>query len=126
MKGIEADRAAAKHPKLVHSIWGLVSHLAAWVEVVTIRIDEWRPLVEPDDGDFPPVTDLSPAAWAAALERLHRSHHALLDVIARLDPGKLDRIVPGKDYPGAVMLHGTAQHYGYHAGQIALLKKLLS
>jgi hypothetical protein len=28
------------------------------------------------------------------------------------------------DYPAAVQLHGTAQHYAYHAGQIALLKKL--
>ena len=33
--------------------------------------------------------------------------------------------VPGKDYPVAVMLHGTVQHYAYHAGQIALLKRLV-
>ena len=32
--------------------------------------------------------------------------------------------MPGKAYPVAVMLHGTAQHYAYHAGQIALHKKL--
>jgi hypothetical protein len=36
----------------------------------------------------------------------------------------LDTTVPGKDYTYAVMLHGAAQHVLYHAGQIALLKKL--
>ena len=55
----------------------------------------------------------------------HFEHRRLLDVVAGLDAAKLDAIVPGKDYPVAVMLHGTAQHYGYHAGQIALLKKLM-
>jgi hypothetical protein len=37
----------------------------------------------------------------------------------------LDETVPGKDDPVAVMLHGTTQHYAYHARQIALLKRLL-
>ena len=41
-----------------------------------------------------------------------------------MDPARLDETVPGKDYPVAVMLHGTTQHYAYHAGPIALLKKL--
>ena len=36
-----------------------------------------------------------------------------------------EQSVSGKDYPVAVMLHGTAQHYAYHAGQVALLKRLL-
>jgi hypothetical protein len=80
----------------------------------------------PTPGDFPPVTDTSEGAWAAALDNLDRQHRRLLDVIAGLDPARLDETVPGKDYPAAVMLHGTAQHYAYHAGQIALLKKLVA
>ena len=46
-------------------------------------------------------------------------------MVGGLEPSKLDETVPGKDYPVSVMLHGTAQHYAYHAGQIALLKRLL-
>jgi hypothetical protein len=125
LKGIPASQAAAKHPQLVHSIWALVNHLAAWVEVVANRITEWRPITGPDAGDFPPVTDTSEAAWSAALDNLDRQHRHLLDVVAGLEAAKLDATVPGKPYPVAVMLDGTAQHFGYHAGQIALLKKLV-
>ena len=124
LKGVTAAQAAAKHPQIAHSAWAMVNHLAVWVEVVANRITEWRPITEPDAGDFPPVTDTSEAAWAAALDHLDRQHRKLLDVVAGLNAAKLDETVPGKDYPVAVMLHGTAQHFAYHAGQIALLKKL--
>jgi hypothetical protein len=90
-----------------------------------VRIVEWRPIVQPQAGDFPPVTDAGDAAWAAALDDLDRRHRELLGVVAGLDEGRLGAIVPGKDYPVAVMLHGTVQHYAYQAGQIALLKKLV-
>ena len=124
--GVTAAMAAARQPQLVHSIWGLVNHLAAWVEVVALRIVEWRPIESPDAGDFPPVADTGDAAWAAALDDLDRRHRALLAVVAGLSEAKLGAIVPGKDYPVAVMLHGAMQHYAYHAGQIALLKKLVA
>jgi hypothetical protein len=116
--------AAARPPRLAHSTWALVNHLAAWVEVVARRVTEWRAIPEPDAGDFPPVADTSEAAWAAALGHLDRQHRRLLDAVTGLDVARLDATAPGKAYPVAVMLHGTAQHYAYHAGQIALHKKL--
>ncbi len=126
LKGVTAATAAARPPQLVHSVWALVNHLAVWVEVVASRIVEWRPIELPDAGDFPPVTDTGDPAWAAALGDLDRRHRELLGVVAGLDEARLGAIVPGKTYPVAVMLHGTVQHYAYHAGQIALLKKLLA
>ena len=125
LKDITAATAAARHPQLTHSVWALVNHLSAWAEVAALRISEWRGIESPDAGDFPPVTDAGGAAWAATLDDLDRRHRRLLDVVAGLDEAKLSAIVPGKNYPVAVMLHGTVQHYAYHAGQIALLKKLL-
>ncbi|MBX9584765.1 MAG: DinB family protein [Gemmataceae bacterium] len=125
LSGVTAKAAAAKHPQLVHSIWALVNHVSIWVEVVSLRITEWRAIESPDAGDFPPVTNVGEAAWAGALDTLDQRHRRLLDVVAGLDAGRLDATVPGKDYPVAVMLHGTVQHYAYHAGQIALLKKLV-
>lgn len=124
LEAVTAEAAATRHPPLVHSVWAMVNHLAAWVEVVAIRITERREAVEPEAGDFPPVTDTSEEAWSAALDDLDRQHKKLLGVVADLDAARLDEIVPGKPYPIAVMLHGTAQHYAYHAGQIALHKKL--
>ena len=99
-----------------------VNHLAAWVEVVARRITEWRAILA-RRRRFPAVADTGDEAWAAALDNLDRQHRNLLDVVARLDAAKLLEVVPGKDYAVAVMLHGTAQHYSYHAGQIALLKE---
>jgi hypothetical protein len=99
--------------------------LAAWAEVAARRITEWRAIPEPEPGDFPPVPEVSDEARAAALGRLDRRHRELPAVVAGLDAGILDLIVPGEPYPVAVMLHGTAQHYGYHTGQVALLKKLV-
>jgi hypothetical protein len=124
LKQVTAVTAAAKHPQLSHSVWALVNHLAAWAEVVAQRIAEWRAIGEPEVGNFPPVTDTSEAAWEAALANLDRQHQKLLGVVAGLSASKLDETVPGKTYSVTVMLHGTSQHYTYHAGQIALLKKL--
>jgi hypothetical protein len=123
LQGLTAAIAVRKHPQLAHSVWALVSHLAADIDVVARRITEWRAIGEPED--FLPVTDASEAAWAAALENLDRHQRTLLAAIAGLDVAKLDETVPGKTYPVAVMLHGVAQHYAYDGGQIALLKKLV-
>jgi hypothetical protein len=123
--GVPAQLAATKHPPLAHSIWELVNHVSAWVEVVTRRITERRAIESPDAGDFPPVTTPSPDAWAAALAELDQRYRALIGVVEELDPIRLDEVVPGKDYPVPVMLHGTAQHLAYHAGQIAFLKRLV-
>ena len=125
LSGVTAATAAARQPMLAHSIWALVDHVAAWVEVVTLRIVEWRVIEMPNAGDFPPVTDTGDAAWSAALADLDCRHGDLLRVVVGLEASRLEEIVPGKDYPVAVMLHGTVQHYAYHAGQIALLKKLV-
>jgi hypothetical protein len=51
LKGVAAATASAKHPQLVHSIWALVNHLTAWVEVVARRITERRAIGTPDAGD---------------------------------------------------------------------------
>jgi hypothetical protein len=125
LNGVTAAMAAERHPQLAHSIWSLVNHVSAWVEVVTLRIVEWRAIEMPDAGDFPPVTDTGDAVWTTALSDLDCRHGELLRIVVGLDASRLEEIVPGKDYPVAVMLHGTVQHYAYHAGQIALLKKLV-
>jgi hypothetical protein len=56
-------------------------------------------------------------------------HEKLVAAVATLPDSRLDDIVPGKEQEGAhytfyYMLHGVVQHELYHAGQIALLKKL--
>ena len=123
LNGVPTEAAAGKHPQLTRTAWALVNHPAADTDVVVRRITEWRAIGAPEAGDF--LTETAEEAWTAALENLDRQHRTLLAVLAGLDVAQLDEIVPGKTYPVAVMLHGIAQHYTYHAGQIAPLKKLV-
>jgi hypothetical protein len=112
-----------KIPGLAHSTGELVSHLTIWIDIVTRRIVEWRPVVDPPR-DFLAPAEPSELAWLETLADLSEKHAKLLAAISTLTPAQLDQIVPGKNYPLAVMLHGTSQHDAYHAGQIALLKNL--
>ena len=58
------------------------------------------------------------------LEDLRQAHRQLHEAIGRLTDASLADIISGKGYTAYVLLHGVIQHNIYHAGQIALLKKL--
>src|SRR6266542_626887 len=78
---------------------------------------------EPEEGDFPAVTDASEEAWRRTLNRFDEGHRRLIEAVATLTDERLSEIVPGKDYTVEYMLRGLLRHHVYHAGQIALLKK---
>jgi len=80
-----------------------------------------------DAENFPPVTDASETAWRKTLAEVRRAHEKLIAAVAALPDSRLDQIVPAKEgahYTFYYMLHGVVQHELYHAGQIALLKKM--
>lgn len=122
LSGISAVQAASKPMATAHSIWELVLHIAAWEEVFLRRL-EGQPLVEPEEGDFPPVGESGDAAWQQTLQWLDDVHERLLARIAKLTVDRLDEIVVGKDYTVGYLLHGIVRHHVYHSGQIGLLKK---
>lgn len=122
LSGVTARQAAAKPFANAHSIWELVSHIAVW-EGVFIRRLAGTQLNEPEEGDFPVVTDTSEEAWRRTLARFDETHHSLIEAIASLTDDRLREIVSGKDYTVDYMLRGILRHHVYHAGQIAILKK---
>jgi uncharacterized damage-inducible protein DinB len=126
LEGVTAARAAAHPIAGAHSIWELVLHIAAWDGAVLRRMG--GAAVELSDAkNFPPVTDASEAAWRKALAEVRRVHAELVSAVSALPDSRLDDKVPGKEgahYTFYYMLHGVVQHELYHAGQIALLKKM--
>jgi uncharacterized damage-inducible protein DinB len=120
--GVSTAQAAAKPIANAHSIWELVLHIAAWEEVFLRRL-EGQPVVEPEEGDFPPVNESSEAAWQRTLQWMDDVHEKLLARISALTEDRLDEVVIGKDYTIRYLLHGIVRHQVYHSGQIALLKK---
>lgn len=131
LDGVTAEQAAARPIPGAHTIWELVLHMAAWTREVARRLRDGQAR-EPEDGDWPPVTDTSGRAWAAALERLRASREELHAALAAFPAEHVDEIVGDERSPAlgsgvsfAVHLHGLAQHDAYHSGQVALLRKAL-
>jgi uncharacterized damage-inducible protein DinB len=126
LAGVTAAQAAARPIKSAHTIWELVLHVAAWDGAVLRRLG--GAAVELSDAEnFPAVKDASDAAWREALAQVRRVHEDLVKTVAALPDSRLDEVVPGKEgahYTFYYMLHGVVQHELYHAGQIALLKKM--
>ena len=126
LKGVTATQASTRSIRGAHTIWELVLHIAAWDGAVLRRLGGVG--VELSEAEnFPPVADVSDVAWREAVARARRIHEELVAAVIALPDSRLDDIVPGKEgahYTYYYMLHGVVQHELYHAGQIALLKKM--
>lgn len=122
---VSHTQAARKLAPDAHSIWELVEHIIAWEEIVRRRLAGAVVIDVPDEINFPVINDASATAWQATLQRLAAGHQALRDGIKECNDARLEEIVPGMGYTNYFMLHGVIQHTLYHAGQIALLKKLI-
>jgi uncharacterized damage-inducible protein DinB len=123
LKGVNASQAAARPLPNAHCIWELVQHIAAWEGVFLTRL-AGRPIDRPEEGDFPPVTDSSEAAWQKTLTKLDETHRRLIETIAGLsEEAATEAMVAGKDYTVDHLLRGIVSHHVYHSGQIMLLKK---
>jgi uncharacterized damage-inducible protein DinB len=123
LEGVNARAAASKPLAGAHSIWELVLHIAAWDGAIRRRM-EGQALQLPPEQDFPPVKDTSDSAWREALHNLRIRHAELIEGVLSMPDHRLTSQVPGKNYDFYHMLHGAVQHELYHAGQIALLKKV--
>lgn len=124
--GVTAAQAAARPTARAHTIWELVLHIAAWDGAVVRRLGGATVTLS-DAENFPSVTDTSEAAWRKALAEVRNVHEKLVAAVTTFPDSRLDEIVPGNSIVGHTfysMLHGVVQHELYHAGQIALLKKM--
>jgi uncharacterized damage-inducible protein DinB len=123
LKDVDATTAAAKLPD-VHSIWDLVLHVAVWDNATLRRLAGEK--TQPTGTDnFPLVPKrATEAAWRKTIADTKRTHERLVKTVAALPEARLRDRVPGKRYDFYHLLHGVVQHELYHAGQIAILKKI--
>jgi uncharacterized damage-inducible protein DinB len=118
---------AARHPvEGAHSIWEIVQHIAAWNTIVRRELIGEN-LTITSEQDWPPVLDVSEAAWHGTVENLVDAHDRLRTAVKGLRDERLDeKPIKRTGNSRYVMLHGVVQHDLYHGGQIAVLKKALS
>jgi uncharacterized damage-inducible protein DinB len=125
LEGISAEQAS-KHPiRGAHSIWELVHHIEAWNAISEHRLAGEMVEITPER-DWPPVWEVSDAAWKRALQNLVESRGRLRDSVKDFSNELLEGKASGPDYSRYVVLHGVVQHDLYHAGQIVMLKKALA
>lgn len=125
LEDVDGATAAAKPMPKVHSIWELVLHVAAW-DATALRRLSGEKCQPTGRANFPLVSSPKELAWRKAVTGTRRTHDALVKTVAALPDSRLSDRVPGKRYDFYHMLHGIAQHELYHAGQIAILKKVQS
>ena len=131
LDGVTAEQAARLPANGAHSIWALVLHMTGWRNEVAERATG-KPAGEPAAGDYPKVGEPTAARWDAALEVLDAAHRNLVEVARTIgDEQMLRPTIDPRNRPLGTgvtyyeLLHGIVQHDAYHAGQIALLKKML-
>jgi len=125
LRDVTPLQATAKPIANTHSIWELVYHIATWEDAVTRRLLGENPQVS-DEENFPTITDISEEAWQKTLTRLGDVNKRLRETVLEINEARLDEpIMPIEGMSSTYRtLHGAVGHTLYHAGQIALLKKL--
>ena len=114
LRGVSAAQAAARPIRRAHTIWEIVLHATAWLDIVRQRVEGTPPRVTPAM-NWPKSRRPRAGEWRRAVAALRRTAARLGRTIRSLDDGRL-----GRHYRA---LHGVVQHSIYHAGQIAVLKK---
>ena len=131
LRGLTHEQAARRPPNGAHSIWALVLHMTGWRNEVARRA-AGEAAAEPAGGDYPDIGDPTEGRWKDALEALDASHARLVTIVEGLSDDHLlkptndPRNRPlGTGVTYYVLLHGIVQHDAYHAGQIAILRRVL-
>lgn len=123
IEGITAQQAAARTFDGTHSIWELVLHIAAWERAILRGLHGDRAQL-PTEEDWPAVGITTDEAWEQTKQALKQGHDDLRAAIGSLDDSRLDQPIIEGMSSVYVTLHGIVQHDLYHAGQIAMLKKV--
>lgn len=123
LEDVDAKTARMRAVPEGHTIWELVLHLRATMEILSGRIAGTVGAVD-DDVYWPLPDDLSEEAWQTLLMELPQRHEALLADISKFDPSRLDAVLFEGGSAAYNNFWGHVQHNTYHAGQVALLKKL--
>jgi hypothetical protein len=123
LKGVSARQAAWRPAPGRHNIWELALHSAYWKCAVRRRIEGGKrgSFILKGSNFFsrPEEGKATEAAWRADLALLKREHKELEDAIRRvLKTPRAKKLFPS--------LYGVAFHDIYHAGQIRLLRRLMS
>lgn len=130
IRGLTPAIAAHRPGPKRHNIWELVVHAAYW------KYAAWRRLAGEKRGGFPlngsnwferPTHGHdSPAAWKQDVRLLDDMHDRLTMVVSRMADRALHQRARGSMVTNLELIAGVAAHDLYHAGQIQVIKRLVT
>jgi len=130
---VTAKQAAQRPAPGRHNIWELTVHAAYWKYAVRRQLlggprgsfnEEGSNWFQRAAAKLDPV--LKEKLWRQDLAALNREHQSLLQAVRKIRESQLDQRVPKSKYTRRKMIAGVAFHDVYHAGQIQLIKRLIS
>jgi hypothetical protein len=128
LRGVTWKEALKRPRRDRHCIWEVALHTAYWKFMVRRR------LIRDTDLEFPrkpanfPALPKHPDAhqWRRDLALLRTEHRLLRDVITRFPANRLGQRAGRSRWTNAENIYGIASHDLYHAGQIQLIKRLVT
>jgi uncharacterized damage-inducible protein DinB len=130
LAGVEADLASHRPAGSTHSIWELVLHISGWKREVAARLGG-KLASDPAAGDWPQAGEPSAGRWRAVQADLAKAHAELIAAVESLPSVLMHEPVRDERSPASgsgetawQTIAGVLQHDVYHAGQVAILKKL--
>jgi uncharacterized damage-inducible protein DinB len=124
LNGVTHEQAAARPIAGIRSIWELVLHLGGAYRLVLRRLKANASPLTPDE-DWPTTPEPTAANWQIAIEDLRALNEQIRREVARFDAARLDQpLIADPPYTAHTQFIGLTQHDLYHAGQIAILKRL--
>ncbi len=130
IRGLNAHQASWRPQPERHNIWEHVLHCAYWKYTVRRRLTGEKrgsfALKGSNWFERPAASDRSEASWKDAVDLLTENHRQLLASVQELSSDQLNKPAAGGDTSILTLVTGIVAHDTYHAGQIQLLKKLMS
>jgi uncharacterized damage-inducible protein DinB len=128
--GFEA--AFEKPPGTAHTIAGIVLHMLSWTEEVLDRLNGKAPSL-PLSGDWPETGSPDEQKWQNYVNDLKLVNVNLLAAIGNFPEEQWNEQVRGEREPSLGtgvtykgLISGLIQHHIYHAGQIAILNRIIN
>ena len=125
LAGVSAAQAASHPIAGAHSIWELVLHLRSDYDLVLRRMaGDGHPITSAED--WPACPAPSEENWQQTVQALTGANQKLRQALRDVPQDRLNEpLVPEAPYSAFEQFIGVTQHHSYHAGQIALLKRVL-
>lgn len=123
-KGLSLKEAGFK-TGTVHTIAELIYHITSWRIFTVKKIQgdaEFN--VDGEKANWGNMGKLDQFELETLMMELTLTHDELMTELEKKDDDFLNEIVPGAEYTFFTLLTGQIQHDLYHAGQMAVLKKL--